>query len=104
LCVIEQVQQQLALELQTLGLQEVTLNLVLHSQAVSSLLSNPWKVTWGVMPLTWVKQVRRALGLPFLCCCVVGDPGAEDSCEHATSGAVTQLCSSCVHHALTEIV
>ena len=66
--VTEQVQQQLALEphhLQTLTLLEGTLNSVLHSQAVSSLLSNPWRVIWVVMTLTWVKQVRRALGSLF---------------------------------------
>jgi len=63
LCVIEQVQQQLVQELQMLALLEGTLNLVLHSQAVNSHLSNPWRVIWGVMTLTWVKQVRRALGL-----------------------------------------
>jgi len=82
-----------------------TLNLVLHSQAVSSLLSNPWRVIWVGMTLTWVKQVRRALGLLlFGPCCVVVDPGAADSCDHATSGAVSQSCSSCMHHALTEFV
>ena len=104
LCVIEQVQQQLVQELQMLALLVGTLNLVRHSQAVSSHLSNPWKVIWVGMTLTWVKQVRSALGLPFRRCCVAGDPGVVDSCDHATSGTVSQPCSSCMHHELTECV